>query len=315
MNRVGQVFFAAILLFLFIQVVIGFPIPLEQKPESTTPPEILSKKEQALVMDKFHLVESREGNRDWELFADEAVGSKGQGDWELSKVRVQFYSNAKVEFTVTGDKGTMDSATRDLKIVGHVVTTSSNGYVFETSEMEYKSNQRYLRSRSAVKVTGPKDPQGGYLRVDGGMMESHVDAEEIQILGGVTARRILTAARMFTIKSGALKLSGKNASAHFFKQVQIEVDSMRIEGPEARFEYRTGTDFLRSVLIRGGVQVSDVDKFATADVVRFDPELNEFVLSGSPRLVQNQDELTGEQITFIDGGKKVKVERKTEKAQ
>lgn len=309
MLRIGQIIFAVLLLGIFIQVVVGFPISLEEQTGLNTPTEVISKPEQGQVMQKVHLVESREGNRDWELFADEAIGSESEGNWELRQVLVQFYSNSRIEFTVTGLKGWIDSATRDLRIEGDVVTKSANGYVFQTKEMDYQADKRFLLSPGKVVVLGPKDPEGGYLQVNGGSLESQVDAKEILVKSGVVAKRILSAGRVFSIKSGRLKLSGQNASAHFMDQVQIEVDSMRIEGPEARFEYRSGTDFLRSVLIRGGVRVSDIDKYATAEVVRFDPELNQFVLSGRPRLVQNQDELVGEQITFIDGGKKVKVER------
>jgi LPS export ABC transporter protein LptC len=311
MTRIGQIIFSVLLLLIFIQVVIGFPIHLETSPDpEVASSEAISKPEQSQVMQKVHLVESREGNRDWELFADQATGSEGEGNWELQKVKVQFYSNSKMEFVVTGDKGRIDAATRDLKIEGNVRTKSANGYTFETSEIDYSAQKRFLSSRSKVQVLGPKDQQGGQLMVTGGQLESQVDAKEILIKNGVTARRILEKGRTFVVQSGRLKLSGQNTSAHFTNQVQIEVDSMRIEGPEAHFEYRTGTDFLRSVLIRGGVKVSDIDKYATAETVRFDPELNQFVLSGGPRLVQNQDELVGEQITFIDGGKKVKVESK-----
>lgn len=311
MTRIGQVIFALLLAAIFFQVLIGFPIHLEQSPDpDPIAQEVLSKPEQSQVMQKVHLVESREGNRDWELFADQATGSEGAGNWELQQVRVQFYSNQKMEFVVTGNRGRIDSATRDLRIEGNVRTKSSNGYTFETSEMDYQAERRFLSSRSKVTVVGPKDEQGGQLHVTGGQLESRVDAEEILIKNGVTARRELGQGRSFSVQSGRLKLSGQNTSAHFTNQVRIEVDSMRIEGPEARFEYRSGTDFLRSVLIRGGVKVSDIDKYATAETVRFDPELNQFVLSGGPRLVQNQDELVGEQITFIDGGKKVKVESK-----
>lgn len=309
MTRIGQAIFAVLLLAIFIQVVIGFPIQLEQVPEpDPAAQEVLSQPEQSQVMQKVHLVESREGNRDWELFADRATGSEGEGNWDLQQVRVQFYSNQKMEFVVTGNRGRIDSATRDLRIEGDVRTKSANGYTFETSEIDYQAEERFLSSRSRVKVTGPKDDQGGQLFVTGGQLESRVDAEEILIRGGVTARRALGRGRTFTVESGRLKLSGQNTSAHFSDQVRIEVDSMRIEGPEAKFVYRSGTDFLRSVLIQGGVKVSDIDKYATAETVRFDPELNQFVLSGGPRLVQNQDELVGDQITFIDGGKRVKVE-------
>jgi lipopolysaccharide export system protein LptA len=82
-----------------------------------------------------------------------------------------------------------------------------------------------------------------------------------------------------------------------------------MEGPEASFEYGSGIDILQSVQVKGGVKVSDLDKYATSDSVQFDPEQNKFTFKGRPRVVQNNDEITGDQIVFIDGGKKVKVEK------
>jgi len=35
----------------------------------------------------------------------------------------------------------------------------------------------------------------------------------------------------------------------------------------------------------------------------------EIVLDGNPQVIQDQDELRGERITFLEGGKKVKVEK------
>jgi lipopolysaccharide export system protein LptA len=35
---------------------------------------------------------------------------------------------------------------------------------------------------------------------------------------------------------------------------------------------------------------------------------NEFVFDGRPRVVQDNDELRGDRIVFLDGGKKVKVQ-------
>lgn len=308
MARLGQVAFAILLFIIFFQVVIGFPISLEQTSNPANSGENITGKENLQIMKNVRAQESLEGSRDWELYADEATGTTSEGRWNLKVVKVQFYSSSRLEFVVTGQRGWFDSQSKDVTIEGDVVTKSANGYVFNTQAMEYTSSDKTLRSQSQVKVTGPTDADGGRLEVKGGRLETLIDAKEISIQSGVTARRGFAPGRAFTIQSGQLKLSGQNTSAHFSNSVRIEVDSMRIDGPEARFAYRNGTDLLQSVLIQGGVKVSDVDKYATAEIVRFDPESNQFVLSGHPRLVQNQDELAGEQITFIDGGKKVKVE-------
>lgn len=41
-------------------------------------------------MEGVHLVESRKGSRDWELFAEVAEGYEGKGAWELKKCQSSF---------------------------------------------------------------------------------------------------------------------------------------------------------------------------------------------------------------------------------
>ena len=250
MTRVGQILFGILLVLLFFQVLIGFPMPLEQKPESPTlateTGDALKDREQ--VMGKVHLVESREGKRDWELFAEQAVGSEGQGQWKLAKVKVHFYSGMSLEYTVTGDKGEIGAVTKDIKISGNVVTKSANGYVFQTSLVEYFAKDRTLRSQSPVQVQGP---QAG-LSVSGASMEALIDANVIHIRRNVVATKQLPDHKSFSVKADILTLSARNNSAKFKGQVRIEVDTLRIEGPEAEFEYRGEVDFVRSVVIQGG---------------------------------------------------------------
>lgn len=314
MSRWGRIALFILLALLFIQVVIGFPISLEQ---SIEPSKVATSREyneslrpeKEQLMGQIHLVESREGSRDWELFSEQAEGSEGQGTWKLTTVKVQFYSKGRLEFVVTGKTGTIDYKTKDMKIFGDVVIRASNGYLFRSEEVNYEANSRALRSPGKVRMQGPKDSQEGDLTLDGGSLEAKVDEGFVVIKPQVVAQRSLSHARSFLVRAGGVKLSRVDTSAQFFDQVSIEIETMKIEGPQARFEYRNKSDLLQSVLFKGGVRVSDVDKYATADQVRFDPEQNQFVLTGRPRVVQNQDEIVGEQIIFLDGGKRVKVQK------
>ena len=82
---------------------------------------------------------------------------------------------------------------------------------------------------------------------------------------------------------------------------------MRITGPEASFAYDSKRDLIKTVNFTGGARVSDADKWATAQNVRVDFETNRYVFRGNPRVMQNNDELRGEEIVFLDGGKRVQV--------
>lgn len=314
MSRLGRIALFILLVLLFIQVVIGFPINLESgievsKLENAREFHDATKSDKEQTMGNIHLVESREGSRDWELFSEQAEGSEGQGTWKLTQVKVQFYSKGRLEFIVTGSTGTIDYKTKDMKIFGDVNIRASNGYVFKSDEVSFESYDRVLRSPDKVRMFGPKDSQDGELRLDGGSLEAKVDEGFVVIKPKVVAQKSMSHGRSFVVRAGGVRLSRVDTSAYFFGHVAIEIETMRIEGPEARFEYRKQSDLLQSVLFKGGVKVSDVDKYATAEQVRFDPEQNQFVLTGRPRVVQNQDEIVGEQIIFLDGGKRVKVQK------
>lgn len=294
-----------------MEILLGFPIHLESQQEAT-----VSTSQQDLTLNTgaeqqmkgVHLVESRLGNRDWELFAEAADGYQGKGTWELKNVRVLFYNEDKVQFTVTGLRGAIDGKTKDMNIAGDVQTLSSNGYRFQAPSVNYQASARILKSPEKVKMMGPPDTAGKTLLLEGDRMETHVDDSLMTIRSNVSAQKTLPSGKDFLIRSQGAEFSGKSNQARFFDQVSIEVDTMKMEGPEANFQYDKGTDFLSSVMLKGGVKVSDMDKFATSDTVQFDPLKNQFTLNGRPRMVQNSDEITGDQIVFIDGGKKVRVE-------
>lgn len=316
MNRFGQIFFGLILVVLFIQVIIGFPIPLEHKAEAPVVSTSLENaKDRQQVMGEVHLVESRQGSRDWELIAKRAVGSEGEGTWNLTEVKVQFYSGKSIEYTVTGDAGEINTATKDMKISGKVVTRSANGYVFRAPAVLYSAKDRVLRSDDGVTVDTKSDNPGQGISVAGKAMEAHIDSGDIFLRDRVATTREVEKGKFFQVFSDRLKLSGKNSSARFTEHVKIEIGSLRIDGPEANFEYHPNSQLLKAVTISGGVKVSDSERYATAETVRFDPDVNQLVLFGKPRLVQNQDEVMGDVITFVDGGRKVRVEKMKAKVE
>lgn len=296
---------------LFLEILIGFPIHLENPSidDKITPKQDLTQETGAeQKMKGIHLVESRSGDRDWELFAQAAEGFQGQGKWELKNVRVLFYSQDAVQFTVTGESGTIDTKTRDIQVKGDVKIISVNGYRFQTEVVNYLAANRLLKSPEKIKMLGPSDGLGKAIELNGGNMETQVDQSVMKIGDNVQAEKALENGKNFVIKSKGAEFLGNSYSARFFDQVSIELDSMKMEGPEANFQYDKGKDFLQSILVKGGVKVSDIDKYATSEQVRFEPLENKFILRGHPRVVQNNDEIQGDQIVFIDGGKKVKVE-------
>lgn len=323
--RLKNIIFTGLLVFLFVEVLIVFPSRLEQptEPEEQRitrsgeelsssdgfPDQAESKVQSQQKMQGLHLVESQQGRRDWELFAVSAEGNQGKGSWNLKKVRVLFYNSEKVDYVVTGDEGAIDSRTKDLYIRGNVVTKSANGYTFETPSISYNSGVRLIESPEQVVMKGPGDEDGNGLVLKGHRMEVMVDQTRMIIRENVIAEKKLKEDKKFRIRAERAEFSGKNREARFLGKVSINYDKMKIEGPEASFLYKNAANVISSIQVKGGVKVSDADKFASSENLDLDLLANKFTFRGKPRVIQNDDELTGDEIIFLDGGKRVKVEK------
>lgn len=330
MAKLKNLIFVTLLIILFVEVLIIFPSKLEHENEADVRARVEAQQKEleqkaaklkrgekvdepsnlaAQKMQGVHLVESQQGRKDWELFANSAEGDQAAGAWKLKNVKVLFYKNEVVEFTVTGQSGTIDSKSKDLSVVGAVETRSENGYLFKTPAIYYSSKTRMIESPEQVLMQGPKDSSGDGLIVQGRRMQVLVDESKMRIQNQVAAQKPDNKGKIFEIAADGAEFSGKSREATFRGAVRVSYDKMKLEGPEASFVYKSGTEILSSISVRGGVKVSDLEKYATSESVNLDLLANKYVFKGHPRLIQNEDELTGDEIIFLEGGKKVKVEK------
>lgn len=264
------------------------------------------------MMGGVHSYGSKGEVQEWELWADRAVRPKDNSEWTAENVKVNFFADNGVMYTVTGERGKVDPDKRDIRIDGNVVTHSSNGYVFKTQSVDYNSKARKLVSPNAVEMVGPTDKNGGDIHLDGGALDADFVSNEINITRNVRATRKVRIGADAQEKTAHIQaqravFSGRTNLAQFFGDVVIDVDAMQIAGPRAKFSYDRSTQMLDSMQVEGGVHVTDSDKFATSGMVNMFLKEDKVVFSGAPRVVQNGDELVGDEIVITDGGKKVQV--------
>jgi len=323
MRRITQTLLALLFFALVIEVVLISPneVPDQSKVGGATAGvegEVKEKNANSAIsddpsqvqqqMEGVHVVETRNENKEWEMWANRAVGFKTQGDLSVNNVRASFFSDNGVSFLVTGNNGAVETATKNMIVNGDVVTTSSNGYVFRTETVEYNSQARFLRSKTPVTVKGPRDSLGGNLVIEGKNMEANLTKGEVTISNDVKAKKRVRPDEDMTVTSNQAELYGHSREVKFTGNVVIDMHGVRISGPDAIFHYGQGSDLPESVLLSGGVKVSDVNKWATSDRLNINLAKNQFIFDGQPRVVQDNDELRGDRIVFLDGGKKVRVQ-------
>lgn len=310
-NRVVQGLLTVVFLALLIQVVLVAPNQIrdaESRAALLPAPALPSGNDIDQSMNGMHMIETHEGQKEWELWSDKATSLKTKEILELEAVKAILFSDDGVTFTVTGKTGTVQTKSKNLRVEGDVVTRSSNGYVFRTHSLDYDSATRTLKTMSPVEMVGPRDPQGHSLGLSGAGMEAHLQASTMEVLRDVRSQKMLDDGKKALIRSQRARFSAHDRSASFIGDVVLDMDSMRITGPEAKFVYDADSEALKTVIFTGGARVSDSDKWATAENLKIDFEKNRFIFRGKPRVVQNNDELRGEEIIFLDGGKKVQVQ-------
>lgn len=311
MSRYGKPLLAILFVLLVVEILVIAPKDVDLTGEN----EILLSDEQVgtnqveQAMNGVEVVGTRDESKEWQLWADRAVDFKNTETWALEKVKAVFFTKDGGFFRVTGDRGVVEMETKNMRVQGNVVTKSSNGYIFKTQEVLYDSNQKILSSPETVMMQGPADAKGGALKLQGGQMTARMADSAMEVQGDVRAERNFHPDKRVVIRSQRALLSGKSNLAKFLGNVKIDANTMRITAPEAQFKYDRDKQTLSSVQVQGGVRVSDVDKWATSEQLNVQFEKEKFVFQGNPRVVQNNDELRGDEIIFYNGGKKVEVRK------
>lgn len=253
------------------------------------------------------MVEAKQDGKEIELWAARAMRPKDREEWTLDDVRVKFYATNGVSYTVTGKTGGVTTANYAMWIKGNVVTKSSNGYTFKSESVFYDPKIKRLTSPLQIQMEGPPDANGSRLYLDGEDMIADLLTNQLNVNRNVRARRKVQGEKTAQIQSNSAVFSGKSNLAAFKGNVIIDIESMRLTGPEARFAYDPLVHNLDSMTVAGGVRVTDADKSATSGSVSVFFKDDKYVFKGSPRVIQQQDELIGDEIVFLRGGKQVQV--------
>lgn len=258
-------------------------------------------------MQGVHLVENGEREKGWELFANEAVGT-ADSQWVVKNVRVQFFNENKSSFTVIGDVGEIDGESKDMMIRGNVKTSSSNGYSFKTDTLRYSAKQKIMTSVDAVLMEGPADNSGAGFRLTGEKLLVDIVKNTMSILDKINATKVINE-KDFNLTSVRADFSNKNQEAVFSGDVKMNLGTLNVKAPIANFNYSNNAKSLVKIILKQGVEFVDTDRKGNCQELEMDLVENKMTMRGQPKVQQGEDEIRGYEIVFIDGGKKVKINK------
>lgn len=133
----------------------------------------------------FHLVETKDGAKLWEVWGDMAEVFEKEGVARVTKVSrqvtVTLYSD-EGKLTSRSDKATLNMRTKDVRLEGNVTATSETGSNLQTESLDWSAQERRLFTRSPVTLV-----KGGLLSRGVGM-EAETDLERARLLSRVRSQ-------------------------------------------------------------------------------------------------------------------------------
>lgn len=292
-----------VLLVSVIQAVSFFKSPEEE----SSPKRIVEKKEKGptQVIHNAYIIENDQKGKVWELWAKKGLFIESKKDWEIESLRTIFYGSNKINYNITADAGSIVSDTKDVKnleLIGHIESASSDDLHFKSSKAIYKKEERQLFFPEPIVLQGSEESDKTRLMVTGNQMTLSLDTNEISILGKVIGTKTIPKKGKATLLADRAVISKKKA--HFIGHIVLKNSLMIIKGSEAVMNYKNDKIISATII---NVTAEEPTKKVSAEKLVINMETNSYTFTGSPRVELEDGELTGDVITLLNQGRQIEV--------
>ena len=117
----------------------------------------------------------------WEIVADTARYQKKENLVFFEKLSIKLVTKESGTFVMTGDRGRLNSESRDMEIEGNVNIVSENGDRFKTDNLRYRNTEKLIQTE------GPVVMENKRIRVSGVGMILSVEEKKVALLSQVRA--------------------------------------------------------------------------------------------------------------------------------
>lgn len=102
---------------------------------------------------KVHQTSTRNGIVEWRLDAASMNYFAEKSQSLFQDLFVTFYLKDRTEINLTADEGVLKTASKNMRVSGHVVVKNKN-YQLETEKLDYNHSKRIISARVPVKIIG-----------------------------------------------------------------------------------------------------------------------------------------------------------------
>jgi LPS export ABC transporter protein LptC len=179
MKRGRKTIFIVVVLTVILSVAAIVTINIPKEPEKALL-KIMSDRVDLQVRN-IRLTEVGDSGMKWEIMADTAKYQKKENLVFLEKLTVKLVTKDNRTFVMTGDRGRLNSESRDMEIEGNVNIVSENGDRFRTDHL------RYLNAGKLIETEGSVVMENKRIRVSGVGMTLSVEEKKVTLLSQVRA--------------------------------------------------------------------------------------------------------------------------------
>ena len=130
-------------------------------------------------IEDFHLIEEKEGKKQWELNADKAEVVNSKGITRLKNIEVNFFQKNGDELFVSADKGIIQNGNNNIELIGNIKVSNLDGYRLTTEKLKWTSDKKTILTDDEIEISGAD------LDITGKRMTVDVENEIFEIYGGV----------------------------------------------------------------------------------------------------------------------------------
>lgn len=292
--------------FLFLLIQLLFLVPEQVEVHELSKDGISSTESSPQqVMTGVRLFEKKADKEDWELTAKTAESFASSENWKLHDVGIIFYGKL-INYNVISNEAEVNTASMDIKVLGDIKMKTSNDYEFQTEYLNYISNQRELESPTRTKLITPADKNGSRMRLEADKIAASLDENQALAYGNVYAQKKEKKSDV-VIRSDEATFHMDTHYSQFMNNVKINYHTSLMEGPLASLKFDEVKNTLTELVMSGGAVLKDNNRYASAESMSIQFLKDLFLLTGNPRVIQSGDELIGNEILLLNGGKQIQV--------
>jgi len=135
-----------------------------------------------LQVKNVHYTEVGDSGMKWEITADTARYRKKENLALFEKVKVRLVMKDDRVFVMNGDRGQLNTQSRDMEIEGNVGIVSENGDRFATDRLLYRNEGKRIETDRPVVM------ENGSIRISGVGMILTLDEKKVTLLSQVRAK-------------------------------------------------------------------------------------------------------------------------------